>query len=214
MRIVMIADTHGDYENVSIADGDVFVFAGDISIWDLTGVSNPRKFNDWIVKLPHKHKIVIAGNHDKWLFQTDMARKLELLYNCIYLENSSVDIDGLKFYGSPITPSFNDWFFMADRGENIKKYWDAIPNNTDVLITHGPPMGILDIVPRGGYMFQDHQGCQDLYNRVQILKPKLHIFGHIHENYGMQIDHGIKFVNCSVKDDQYELVNQSFVIDI
>jgi len=102
------------------------------------------------------------------------------LKDCIYLEDSSIQIEGYNIYGSPYTPEFCNWGFNVERGELLKKRWEKIPSNTDILITHGPPLGIGDITTEG-----IHVGCTDLLHRVEELEPKLHVFGHIHEAYGL-----------------------------
>jgi Icc-related predicted phosphoesterase len=102
-----------------------------------------KDFDDWLGTLPHKHKIVICGNHDL-CFEDNPKEARKLMKNAHYLEDETIEIEGLKFYGSPWQPEFHNWAFNLNRGEEIKKKWDLIPNDTDVLITHGPPYGILD----------------------------------------------------------------------
>ena len=117
-----------------------------------------------------------------------------------------------KFWGSPITPTFLDWFFMAERGEEIRRYWNLIPKDTGVLITHGPPMGILDWVPRT--YGEHHIGCLDLFDIVTHIKPKLHIFGHIHYSCGKQKLQDTTFINASCINEEYEVVNKPIVVNI
>lgn len=138
-----------------------------------------------------------------------------LHYRLHYLENSSVTIDGVNFYGSPITPNFWEqyWAFNRTRGEKISKYWDMIPQITDVLITHGPPFGIMDYIEDD----KKHVGCEELRNKVDydLPKLKLHVFGHIHSKYGKRIEQGGKtFVNASVCTEQYVPKNCPIQVEI
>lgn len=209
MKIVAISDTHRNF-NIDIPLGDIFVFAGDIEAYGYS--SELRKFVKWLDSIKIKIKIVIAGNHDGFIYNCNKDARKMLEGHCIYLENSGCTINKIKFYGSPITPTFNDWFFMADRDEQIKKYWDNIPKDIDVLITHGPPYGILDSVP---YSYGEHHlGCEELRKRVYDVQPKLHLFGHIHESYGREMFGKTLCVNCSVLDGQYELKNKPQEIKI
>jgi Icc-related predicted phosphoesterase len=166
-------------------------------------------FNDWLGSLPHKHKVVVAGNHDI-LFETQHGSRA-LLTNATYLENSGAVIEGLKFWGSPVQPEFNDWAFNVKRGQDIKKYWDMIPDDTDVLITHGPPWGLLDQIRPGREV--EHLGCGELLKAVRRIKPKLHVFGHIHGGYGTFKEGPTQFVNASLLNEAYKPVNAPIVVD-
>jgi Icc-related predicted phosphoesterase len=161
------------------------------------------EFLDWFQGLDFEHKIFIAGNHD-FFFEQAVDIEIEDLIpdNVIYLNDSGIEINDLKFWGSPIQPWFHDWAFNRRRGVDIKKHWDLIPEDTDVLITHGPPMDILDRTVGGQYV-----GCEDLKNRIAIVKPKIHVFGHIHEAYGIRELRGTKFINASVLNFRYQMVN-------
>jgi len=108
------------------------------------------------------------------------------------LNDSPFEYEGLKFWGSPISPTFFDWSFNRDRGPKIKRHWDMIPNDTDILITHGPPAGILDRNRKNV-----NCGCDDLLEALARVNPKLHVFGHIHESYGIHDSSSTKFVNAS-----------------
>ncbi len=140
MRIVALSDTHLQ-QNISVADGDVLVFAGDAT-W--TGnIQQISSFNKWFSSFPHKHKIVVAGNHDR-LFEENPTLAQSLLDPSItYLQSKAATIDGVRFFGSPYTPEFCNWAFGYDKGL-AQVFWGCIPDDTDVLITHGPPKSILD----------------------------------------------------------------------
>jgi Icc-related predicted phosphoesterase len=200
VKIVAIADTHRDY-NVIIPKGDIFIHAGDIDIVDITTF---LLFCEWIKKLSHKYKIVIAGNHDSFAYNNSSLVKNTLAKaKVIYLENSGCEIKDIKFWGSPITPTFMNWYFMANRGPEIERYWKMIPQDTEVLITHGPAHKILDGVL---YCYGDHhQGCEELRKYVDQIKPKLHICGHIHGSSGIYQGENTLFVNASVLDEEYKL---------
>ena len=178
MRIVAISDTHALHFGVeNLPDGDVLVHAGDFmkSGFDLQDI---RSFNRWLGEQSFKHRVVCAGNHDRY-FQNSPHDARSFLTNAIYLENTGVTIDNVTFWGSPYTPEFLDWAFMYPRGSGAK-YWDQIPYGLDVLITHGPPFGILDQVARGS----EHLGCAELLESVEQKKPRVHLFGHIHGGAG------------------------------
>lgn len=208
MRLVLISDTHTFHEQVAVPEGDVLVHCGDMGLR-----GNPQEIQpclDWLNDQPHKHVVAIAGNHD-WAFQK-WPQQLKL-GRIDYLENSSVNIDGKNFYGSPVQPEFMNWAFNVARGKAIKEYWDMIPDAglVDVLLTHGPPMGILDQSSPGK---SDHLGCEDLANQVFRSKPLVHVFGHIHGGYGSRENSRIKFFNASQVNEAYKIVNKPWVVDI
>lgn len=163
----------------------------------------------WLNKQSFKHKIVVAGNHDT-LFEYDPYTARALLKNCTYLEDSGVTINGIHFYGFPWQPEFMNWAFNLPRGKQLQTKWELIPNNTDVLITHCPPYGILDFANYSNA----HVGDRDLLTRVKEVKPKLHIFGHIHEGFGKVEQNGTVFINASFCDERNNVKNMPIVIDI
>ncbi|WP_416395823.1 metallophosphatase domain-containing protein [Allohahella sp. A8] len=210
MKIVCVSDTHSRHELVAVPDGDVLIHAG-----DCTGRGSGEDLvalDRWFSRQPHRHKILIAGNHDR-LFESEPARARELITAATYLEDSGTVIDGLNFWGSPWTPTFFDWHFMRERGAPMAEVWECIPASTDVLITHGPPMGVLDEVPRGPNEVE-HTGCADLMAAVLRVRPKIHIFGHIHEGYGTNEIDGTLFINASSLDERYRPVNPPIVFEI
>jgi len=203
MKVVCISDTHGHHRKVDVPDGNILIYAGDL----MGPISNEEgqllDFNKWLATLPHEHKVFVPGNHDI-IFEKNGGLARSILSEAIYLEDNGAVIEGLRFWGSPVTPKFGvGWAFNRYRGIDISRHWGFIPNNTDVLVTHGPPHGILDKVYREG-----SQGCKDLARVVENLNLKLHVFGHIHEAYGIQQQQNTTFVNASVLNHRYELVNQ------
>ena len=206
MKIICISDTHSANGRVEVPDGDLLLHAGDVS--RRGNEYEIIEFNEWLGTLPHKHKVVIAGNHD-FMFEKYPKPARKLITNAIYLEDSFVKIGGLKIWGSPITPWFYNWAFNRYRGANIKKHWDLIPDDIDILITHGPPLGILDQTNRG-----EATGCADLLEVVTRIKPKLHLFGHIHEAYGQREIDGTTFINASIMDIDYQPVNNALSYEL
>ena len=221
MRIVFISDTHDQHDRMlaPIPDGDILIHAGDATM--MGRINEIAAFGAWFRNLPHKHKVLVAGNHD-WLFEKNPELAIQLLNNgilninrgddVVYLKDSGAEIAGLKIYGSPWQPTFYDWAFNLDRGEPIKAKWDLIPEGLDILITHGPPMGIHDqITP---HMGTEHLGCEELMKAVERVKPKIHVFGHIHGGYGKTPYVYTTFVNASICNEAYKPVNEPIVIDL
>lgn len=208
MKFVTIADTHGKHNSLNLPSGDVLIHAGDVS---MKGDENEiTDFLSWFDKQDFIHKIFIAGNHDFYFERETEEQILKIIpENIIYLNDSSVIINGLKIWGSPITPWFFNWAFNRHRGEPIKRYWDLIPPDTDILITHGPVYRTLDTNSQG-----QNVGCRDLFKKVNEIKPKIHICGHIHEAYGTADKSGIKFINASVLNERYELTNSPITFEL
>lgn len=209
MRLVLLSDTHEKHQQVQVPDGDILIHAGDLT---MQGKSNAiAAAGEWLRSLPHQYKIVIAGNHDLLFEKRSFAAKAVLGRGIIYLEDSGVNINGINFWGSPVTPRFCDWAFNVNRGAAIRQYWNQIPENTDVLITHGPPQGILDEVKTAYGV--EHHGCEELWMAVGRVHPKIHVFGHIHEGYGRVTQGQTQFINASVVDTNYQVVNPVQIID-
>ena len=210
MKIVCISDTHLQHD-FSIPDGDLLIHAGDGT--GLGSLPEIRRWFEWLVALPHRHKLVIAGNHDKSFENGPFeARRLITTYlerGITYLQDSGCAIGGLKFWGSPWQPWFYDWAFNLERGEPLRKKWALIPDVTDVLITHGPPAGLLDRCPDGRRV-----GCDELRSRIDRLKLRLHVFGHIHCENGTTNVNGTTFVNASICDESYRPTGTAFVVDL
>jgi Icc-related predicted phosphoesterase len=200
MKFVLVSDTHAFHDNLYIPGGDVLIHAGDLT--HMGELNDVVAFNDFLGTLPHSHKIVIAGNHD-FCFERIPGEAIPLLTNATYLQDSAVTIDGVKFYGSPWQPWFGDWAFNRHRGSHIREKWELIPGDTDVLITHGPPFGYLDKT-----YHERHVGCRDLMATITRLKPKLHVFGHIHEAYGIAQNQHTTFVNASICNLDYDPANR------
>lgn len=206
MRLVCMSDLHRRY-GIAVPEGDVLIIAGDILAYGL--FSELHDFKEFMDGLPHKHKILVAGNHD-WPFQVFHDDSVELLGESVtYLQDSGCTIDGVTFWGSPWQPRFYNWAFNLDRGQPLRDKWALIPDDTDVLITHGPPFGILDTVESGMRV-----GCEDLANALKRFKPKVHVFGHIHSSYGMVERDDCIFVNASICNEQYLATKEPIIVDL
>ncbi len=198
MKIIVCSDTHGLHDKIDVPPGDMYIHAG-----DMTGrgsLDEIIEFNHYVGTLPHRHKIIIAGNHD-WAFEQTPDHARSVLTNATYVFDETIEVEGIKIYGSPWQPEFFSWAFNLRRGEEIRRKWDLIPETTDILITHGPPFGICD---RTRF---DRVGCRDLRAAVTRVKPKYHIFGHIHEGYGMVDMDDVVFINASNCNEHYEPIN-------
>ncbi|VDI17020.1 Hypothetical predicted protein [Mytilus galloprovincialis] len=235
LRFVCLSDTHSklhvdDMSKFYVPPGDILLHAG-----DFTMKGRPleiERFNEALGKLPHKKKIVIAGNHElsfddslfteancfgesigtveRYLKTKGLKSVRGLLTNAIYLQDSMVTVCGINIYGSPWQPRFCDWAFNVIRGEEILQKWNWIPENVDILITHGPPVGHGDVTKAG-----INVGCVELLNTVQKrVKPKYHLFGHIHEGYGLTTDGETMFINASSCTKGYKLCNPPIIFDV
>lgn len=216
MRIVCLSDTHNRHGALDVPDGDVLLHAGDATMRG--DPEELRAFDAWLARQPHRHKLVVAGNHD-WLFEKDAALARSLLAHATYLQDSGIEIAGLRFWGSPWQPWFLDWAFNLERGADLAAKWELIPEGTDVLVTHGPPYGVRDHVPprsRGTSLDGngEHVGCEALLAALERVRPRLHVFGHIHEGYGQERRDGTLFVNASNCDRAYRPINAPIVVDL
>jgi Icc-related predicted phosphoesterase len=215
MKIVSISDTHEQAHMIHLPPGDVLVHAGDIT--NRGSIPKLGEFTAWLKKQPHKHKVVICGNHD-FCFENanhDVAVNMIHEAGAIYLQDSGTTIEGVNFWGSPHQPWFHNWAFNVQRGPNIAKKWALIPDDTHVLITHGPPRGILDLVEED-FGYTKHEGCQDLLDRTfHLTQLKLHVFGHLHFNGGKTVKaHGKTFVNAAICDDRHDPSRYPQVVEI
>ena len=226
-KILCISDTHGKHSQIPkewLEDADIIIHAGDIS--NVGGLTEIEYFCEWFSSLSqYKHKIFIAGNHDlgfetKSIEATQIVRKYP---NITYLEDTMVEVEGLKIYGTPWQPEFFDWAFNVKRGSDLAKKWSEVPSNLDILITHGPAYGMVDWVePRknhGGefrkFIDGGNVGCEDLLDAVTTrIKPKYLISGHIHYAYGEMVRNNINFINASTLNEQYMVTNPPIIFEI
>lgn len=206
LRAVLISDTHTLHDQIKLPEGDLLLHAGDFT--NMGELEDVARFNEFLGRQPHAHKVVIAGNHD-WSFAMDPARARSLITHAAYLEDSEVSAAGLRIWGSPWQPEFMDWAFNLPRGPLLRQKWDLIPDGIDILITHGPPLGHGDVTFRG-----EHVGCHDLLEAVRRVRPRLHLFGHIHEGYGVTRDAHTTYVNASTCTLSYQPSNAPIVVDL
>lgn len=207
MRIVAFSDTHGQHDALDIPDGDLLIFAGDMC--RLGNLDEVRFFNAYLASLPHQYKVVVAGNHD-WPFEYDVMQARKALSAAYYLQDEAIEIGGFKIYGSPWQPEFHSWAFNLPRGKSLQQKWAQIPKDTDILVTHCPPFLTLDRI-----FNEERVGCEMLKLAVEeVVKPKLHVFGHIHESYGMLEKAGTTYINACICSERYQLFNQPVVFDL
>ena len=213
MKMTFISDTHGKHEHLTskaynniLGSGDVLVHAGDCT--NVGKAGEIKDFLDWFSNTDYTHKIFIAGNHD---FGFELVHDIAPEYKekgVHYLFDSEVVIDGVKFYGSPWQPEFFDWAFNLPRGEKLAEKWSLIPGNTDILITHGPAYGVLDWVSSNQQV-----GCQDLFQRIMEVQPKIHVCGHIHCAYGQKYFNNVEFLNAAVLNERYQHENKPIKLE-
>jgi Icc-related predicted phosphoesterase len=195
MRILHISDTHNKHNLLkNLPKADVIVHSGDASF---AGSDNEMlDFLNWFCDLDYRYKIFVAGNHDDCLYGEQIEGLPE---NCYYLCHSGVEIDGVKFWGTPL--------FIGDSLEgSIPQFLEKIPKYTDVLISHAPPFGILDFDNNINY------GCRDLLKTIERINPRYHLFGHIHAAYGIRKIKQTTFVNAAIVNEIYEFVNKPKLI--
>ncbi|XP_077999504.1 metallophosphoesterase domain-containing protein 1-like [Glandiceps talaboti] len=226
VRFVCISDTHSKTNKMAdLPQGDILLHAG-----DFTKDSTPQEFeafNKWIGSQPHAHKVVIAGNHEyvldsatfnhrsflKFFGYKKSATKEDItkcLTNCTYLEDESINVCGFKIYGSPWQPRYRSGAFTLDRGQPLLDKWQQIPEDTDILLTHTPPLGYGDNSIDCGY-----SGCVELLNTVEHrVRPKYHVFGHIHEGYGVYTNGITTFINAAICTSKYKPTNLPIIFDL
>ena len=218
-RITFISDTHGQFNKIApdLPGGDLLIHAGDLT-W--TGETEEiNQFCKWFQGIDnYDTKIFISGNHD-WGFQDSPEKAQEIInsYKEIdYLQDDLLILgdysDSIKIWGSPWQPKFmNQAFNLPRLGDELKERWSFIPYNTDILITHGPSYGNLDVVTGGS----EHLGCELLYKEIKNKLPKIHVFGHIHTGYGYKFDreNNIHFINASVLNERYKYTQKPLTIN-
>ena len=212
MRVVAISDTHSFHGGLELPDGDVLVHAGDHS-----GRGTRRETEDfvaWLGDQPHRDKVFIAGNHDRFCEdEPTTVRRMAEKAGVVYLQDDLIELYGRRIYGSPWTPEFMNWSFMKDR-EDLYGVWEKIPHNLDLLITHGPPYGHGDLALGGRVV-----GCLQLLTEVLVKNPRFHVFGHIHGGHGVTessaLGEGVcstKFINAAICTEGYNPTQQPMVI--
>lgn len=205
-KIVCLSDTHGSLPEVP--DGDFLIISGDISLHSNSIDIELEWINDyfikWLSSQPHKHKIFVAGNHD---FCFELKKDIIIPKDVIYLENENCLIDGIKIFGSPFSVKFGNWAFMKEE-DQLRWYWDLIPDDVNIIISHGPPYSILD------YANCSNCGSKSLLDRINNLNDlKLCVFGHIHEGYGIKTIENKTFINASFWNERFSKNNKIQVFE-
>jgi len=201
LNLTLLSDTHGIHHDLKLQQGELLVHAGDITEYGTE--DEVIDFLKWFARQPFEHKIFIAGNHDTFLEECSTVKLKKIIPSgIVYLHNSAVEINGLNIYGSPVTPYFLGMAFNKRRGNDIRNVWNKIPETTDILITHGPPIGILD----------NGMGCEELIKKVEKVKLKLHVFGHIHEQHGIVEQNGTCYVNAALVNSLDPMDNKPYRI--
>lgn len=227
LRFVCISDTHGRHWELTpkLPEGDVLLHAGDFSMEG--GLEEVQDFVRWFRTLPFQHKVLIAGNHDLSFDRTyrggrirggDESVKIKeaFLEACAdgqvtYLEDEKCEIEGISIYGTPWQPAFADWAFNLPRGQSLLEKWQAIPDNVQVLVVHGPPLGRGDLCLPSG----QRAGCADLLAEVQgRIRPEFLVCGHVHESAGVRFDGTTHFLNATSVNEDYEVVHPPLVFDM
>lgn len=229
MKVWFISDTHRKHGFLDIPfDVDMLVHSGDSSVSKVPSMNNNEvlDFLEWMDSLTHiKHKVFVPGNHDTSI-EAGIIQRGDIPESITFLQHEYVEIEGLKIFGSPYTPAFGTgWAYNVPR-DKMDAYWNDIPNDLDILITHGPPKGILDLTQydsRAGANGQSYFqcGCAHLRERVQMAKPRYHVFGHIHPeenclNSGILKVTGFEttFINAAVLGAGYNISNNGFILEI
>jgi Icc-related predicted phosphoesterase len=202
MRIVCLADTHELHRELIVPPGDLLLHAGDFTFFSQRR-SMIDDFNDWLGELPHRHKVVVYGNHE-FGFESDSGLRSRLS-NAVVLVNEAAKIEGVTIWGSPVTP-MNGGVFGLSRAEDRARLYSQIPPETQILLTHTPPFGVLD--------GQQHAGCPELRSAVIRLRPRLHVFGHVHNGYGTLPTKHTMFVNAALFGEHGDLDKQPIVLDL
>lgn len=190
MKILHLSDTHGKHRELTdMPSADILVHSGDFTLSG--GDMEALDFIEWLCDLPYRHKLFIAGNHDDCMQDASLEGLPDDVH---YLSDGGITIDGISFYGTPM--------FVVFEGEDLKEieHYEQIPDNTDILITHRPPLGILDSIDD-----TIHYGSSILLDRVSKVKPRMHLFGHVHSAYGTMDWKGITFSNAGLTDWKYDI---------
>lgn len=217
MKITLISDTHTKHKQLNglLPGGDLIIHAGDMS--SMGYKHEIQQFLKWYNDLDYTNKIFIAGNHD-WGFQEDpnMCKEILEFYDKVTYLQDNLELIGedyetaVKVYGSPWQPEFYNWAFNLPRmGWELEQKWTDIPLDTDILVTHGPAWGHLDTVNGTSVPL----GCELLTERIKVVKPKIHVCGHIHTGYGYKFDGDTHFFNASVLDERYYLTQKPFTFE-
>ena len=206
MRVVCISDTHELHRELKVPGGDLLIHAGDFTFFG-KGTKAILDFNDWLGDLPHRYKVLTCGNHE-YAMEADPSLR-HLFTNATVLLNESVIVGPAKVWGSPLTQHYGGAFGRSNAADRVRAY-NAIPMDTDILITHGPPYGVLDSAEE----YPGPSGDPELREAVLRVKPVLHVFGHAHGGYGVRNTRHTMFVNAALFDLDGSLDKRPIVVEI
>jgi Icc-related predicted phosphoesterase len=203
-KITCISDTHGKHWDIKTEGGDLLILAGD---YEILTIEDLRDFRSWLNKQQYRYRVLVMGNHD-FLFSKQPVEFLRNQFtNCHILYNDAIIVDGIKIWGSPMSPKFLNWAYMASEFD-LSEIYSKIPKDTDIIISHSPPHAILDSLPDG-----KHVVSYALQGILKKINPKLFVCGHIHGAADDYFNGKTLFVNASVLDEKYQLVNEPYNLD-
>ncbi|MFT7642949.1 MAG: Icc-related predicted phosphoesterase [Pirellulaceae bacterium] len=207
MKLVIISDTHAQHDELRVMRGDVLIHCGDFCDGFRIDENDLANVDRWFGTLDFELILVVGGNHD-FVAQKRRSEGTSVFSNAVYLEDESYQFGGVNFYGSPWVPELDKWaYYLPDA--DLRDAWARIPSDTDVLITHTPPFGILDRTRSGNQV-----GCPFLRSAVAELNLRVHCFGHVHSRYGQHDESSVKFINASSVDSNYSIRNIPMVVEI
>ena len=231
VRFVCLSDTHGQHNEMihSIPAGDVLLFAGDFTM--LGRESTIHSFLSWLDGQPFKTKIIIGGNHELTLHRDAMLNNYPEAKedantviaglvsvskkHCTYLEHEQLEVEGFNLFATPYSAGYPAYAFHQILSEQRHALWQTLPDNIDILMTHGPPLNILDFAAdRTKPLSNIHAGDQELRDRVAEINPLVHLFGHIHEAHGVSSEGGILFINAAICDVEKKPTHKPIVFDL
>lgn len=205
IRLVLISDTHELHRELDVPDGDILIHCGDISMMSRS-LAAIEDFDDWLGGLPHKVKLLVPGNHE---FALEDPGRRGIITNATMLVNESLTVMGLRIWGSPTTPLVDGAFGVISDRDRARLY-EQIPKDTNIVVTHGPPYGVLDQAPASEY----HAGCHQLLTAMQRVKPRLHVFGHAHGCFGIMDTPETLFANVALLGLDGSLSNPPVVLQM
>lgn len=207
MRLVIVSDTHGMQDELGVLEGDVLIHCGDVCNGFERDDREIDQLDDWFGRQRFGAILCVGGNHD-FALEERAAAGARVLENARFLVDEPFEYGNVLFYGSPWTPELMGWAFYLEP-ELAESRWSRIPPETDVLITHSPPAGILD-ANRGGHRC----GCPYLAERVKTVRPAVHCFGHVHASAGTQLQDGVLYMNASMVNSRYQITHSPLVYDL
>jgi len=207
MKLTVISDTHNQHEQFGILSGEVLIHCGDMFNLFSKKDGELESIDDWFGRQKFDLILCTGGNHDSAL-EEQLNVVDEPFQNAVYLQDRAYIHDGINFYGAPWTPELAGQAFYRE-GSELERVWQSIPANVDVLITHTPPAGILDVSSRGLEL-----GCQYLAKQLRVVNPRVNCFGNVHASSGTQITESTTYINASSVNSQFELTRRPYEVEI